>query len=116
MITYQRLRSVDSGRHADHVGREDLIEDVESHDARDDDDADHHDAAVPELRSRLDHLRQAELGALCRVERGEDGSDGYAREDRQHRGREIRTQGRTHHAGRKSGEIRVGDEPEREQR
>src|SRR5580704_8529145 len=76
------------------------------------DEHDHH-AAIAELRPRLDHLRQTELGALRGVEGHEDRTEKYPQGARQRGVPKAQSHARADEADRNGKKMEIAQEPER---
>jgi hypothetical protein len=70
---------------------------------------------IAELGPALDHLRQAELRALCRVERHEQGTDHIAHHDCDKRPHQPQAEHHAERAGNHGQNLDVFAEPDREQ-
>ena len=68
---------------------------------------------ITELRPRLDHLRQAELRSLRRVEGHEEGADGATPDDGDRGPEEVAAERDAEHADRERGEMGIAGEPDR---
>jgi len=70
---------------------------------------------VPELRPRLDHLREPELGSLRGVERHEEGPDEGSAHDGDQRPQDVAAAGDADQPDRERGDLGVAHEPQRSQ-
>jgi hypothetical protein len=82
------------------VRRQHLVEGVVADEGDERDTPDEERVQVAELRPRLNHLRQAQLRPLCRMERHEERAEGTAKEDRDGHPDEVAAKRHTDESGR----------------
>jgi len=104
-------RAVRGAAHS--VASEDGVENVEAGVLEVGEQPDEERPDVPELRARLDHLRQAQLWSLRRVKRHEQRADQHADHDGQHRPEQRRTLTDADQPDCQGGNLRIRHEPQR---
>ncbi len=109
----QRRITAVQGQHG--LGRQDLIEGIES-DVRNERHAPHQEGTdVAELRPRLDHLRQAELRALGGMKSHEEGAERAPEKHGESHPQQMAAESDADHSGCNRRQVRVAGKPNRPQ-